>query len=142
MAIGKNVNEDRPWELGILDPNSRQDSLFFNAYVTLENKSFTTSGNYFNYRMVNDQKFSHTIDPKGGYPVTHNLLSASVFTSNCTLADAWGTALMTMGYEKGVEVLNDHPELGALLIFSNPDGSLGTYVTPNMVSSVSFREAE
>lgn len=139
MAIGRNMAEDRPWEIGILDPNSLPDNLFFKAYVTLEDKSFTTSGSYFNYRIVDGQKFSHTIDPKNGYPVNRNLLSVSVFTDNCTTADAWATAFMTMGHSAAMDFLERHPDIDALLIYSKEDGSLGTYVTPGLVSSISFQ---
>jgi len=128
MAVGMNLQSGKPWELGILDPNSTNDNQFFKAYVTLSDKSFTTSGNYFNYREVDGKKYSHTIDPSTGYPATRAILSASVFADDATTADAWATALMVMGHEKAIEVLKKHPEIDAFLIYTSPDG-LATFAT-------------
>lgn len=112
------------------------DHQFFKAYVTLTDKSFTTSGNYFNYREENGVRYSHTIDPVTGYPARRAILSASVFSSDCTTADTWGTALMVMGHEKAMEVLKDHPEIDVLLIYSTPGGKSETYVTPGATSYI------
>lgn len=135
MACGINLQSGKPWELGILDPGSTPTKQFFKAYITLTDRSFTTSGNYFNYREVNGQKFSHTISPQTGYPVQHNLLSASVFAANCTLADAWGTALMVMGHERAVEVLRQNPQIDAFLIYSTPDG-IATFATEGITGLI------
>lgn len=128
MAVGKNLQSGKPWELGILDPNSTNDNQFFKAYISLSDKSFTTSGNYFNYREVDGKKYSHTIDPFTGYPATRAILSASVFADDATTADAWGTAFMVMGHEKAIAILKKHPEIDAFLIYSTPDG-LATFAT-------------
>jgi FAD:protein FMN transferase len=136
MAVGKNLKSDKPWEIGILDPNSTSENQFFKAYVSLTDKSFTTSGNYFNYRIIDGKKYSHTIDPATGYPVQRALLSASIFTTDCITADAWGTAIMVMGHEKAIEILEEHPELEVLLIYSTPDGKMETFVTPGISSLV------
>lgn len=128
MAVGKNLQSGKPWELGILNPNSTRDNQYFKAYVSLTDKSFTTSGNYFNYRELDGKKYSHTIDPFTGYPATRALLSASIFAEDATLADAWGTALMVMGHEKAIETLKKHPEIDAFLIYSTNEG-LATFAT-------------
>ncbi len=129
MAVGKNLKSGKPWEIGILDPNSTRENQFFKAYVSLTDKSFTTSGNYFNFRIINGKKYSHTIDPKTGYPAQRAILSASVFTTDCITADAWGTAIMSMGHEKAIEVLKKHPEIDVLLFYTSPDGKIETYMT-------------
>lgn len=128
MACGINLKSGKSWELGILDPNSTPDNQFFKATVSLSDQSFTTSGNYFNYREVDGKKYSHTIDPQTGYPATRSILSASVFTSDCTTADARGTALMVMGHERAIELLKQHPEIDAFLIYTTPDG-IATFAT-------------
>ena len=128
MACGINLKSRKPWELGILDPNSTHENQFFKAYVLLSDKSFTTSGNYFNYREIDGKKYSHTIDPETGYPATRSILSASVFTSDCTTADAWGTAFMVMGHERAIEVLKKRPEIDAFLIYTTPEG-IATFAT-------------
>ena len=132
MAVGKNLKTDKSWEIGILDPNSTYENQFFKAYVALTDKSFTTSGNYFNYREINGKKYSHTIDPETGFPAQHAILSASIFTTDCATADAWGTALMVMGHEKAIELLKNHPELEVILMYSNAEGKVDTFITPGI----------
>lgn len=135
MAIGINLQSGKSWELGILDPNSTEREQKFKAYVSLTNRSFTTSGNYFNYREVDGKKYSHTIDPTTGYPAMREILSASVFADDCTTADAWGTAIMSMGHTKAIELLKKHPELDAFLIYSTEDG-MATFATEKINKSL------
>jgi thiamine biosynthesis lipoprotein len=129
VAWGINLKTKKPWEIGILDPNSTRDNQFFKAYASLSNRAFTTSGSYFNYREVDGKKFAHTIDPETGYPAKRALLSVTVFSADCTTADAWGTALMVMGHEKAIELMKQHPELDVLLLYTNAEGKLESYVT-------------
>jgi thiamine biosynthesis lipoprotein len=132
VASGKNLQKGSYWKVGILDPNSTRESQFYKAYVTLRDQSFTTAGNYFNYRTINKKKYGHTIDPRTGYPVEHTLLSASVFAHDCTTADAWDTAFMVMGVSESIAFLSARSDLEALLIFLSPEGHLQTYVTPGL----------
>jgi thiamine biosynthesis lipoprotein len=133
LAVGKNLQTNALWRVGILDPNSTIDAQFFKAYVSLENKSFTTSGNYFNYKVIDGRKYGHTIDPASGYPVQHSLLSASVFATDCTTADAWATAFMVMGIERSKEILESLPELEVIFIYAGEGTSLETYVSPSLI---------
>ena len=132
MACGMNIKSGKQWELGILDPNSKKDSLFFKAYVKLTDKSFTTSGNYFNYRIIGGKKYSHTIDPKTGYQAERAILSSSVFAANAITADAWATAFMVMGHEKAIEILKSHLELDAFFIYTSSDGKMEWYKTKGL----------
>jgi thiamine biosynthesis lipoprotein len=132
VASGKNLEKGAYWKVGILDPNSTRDNQFYKAYVTLRDQSFTTAGNYFNYRTIDGKKYGHTIDPRTGYPAEHTLLSASVFAHDCTTADAWDTAFMVMGVNESIAFLSAQPTLEALLIFSSPEGQLQTYVTSGL----------
>jgi thiamine biosynthesis lipoprotein len=136
MACGVNLDTGKPWKIGILDPNSTRAKQFFKAYVSLSNKSFTTSGNYFNYKEIDGRKYSHTIDPETGYPVQREILSASVFATDCTTADAWATAFMVMGHDRAVEILKQKKELDAFLVFSTPEGRIDTYITEGISSFI------
>lgn len=138
MAIGKNLKKDKPWTIGILDPNSTPEHQFFKAYMVLHDQGFTTSGNYFNYQVIDGRKFGHTIDPVTGYPVQHSLLSASVFADDCTTADAWATAFMVMGLEKAIETVKGHDNIDALFIYSTPDGDVNTWMTKNIEEQVTL----
>ena len=138
VAWGKNLKESKGWEIGILDPGSDYIEKKFKAYVTLNNKAFTTSGNYFNYREVDGIRYSHTIDPQTGFPVQRELLSATVFAADCSTADAWATAFMSMGHVKGQKILLNHPELDALFIYSSSEG-IKTYITDRISAEVQIQ---
>ena len=122
VSWGRNVQDDRDWEIGILNPNSDYVEQKFIATTRLLNEGYSTSGNYFNYREVDGIKYSHTIDPVSGYPVQHPLLSATVFAADCATADAWATGFMSMGHMKGIEVLKAHPELAVIFVYSTRNG--------------------
>jgi len=136
MACGTNLDTGKPWKIGILDPNSIREKQFFKAYASLSDRSFTTSGNYFNYKEIDGRKYSHTINPETGYPVQREILSASVFTTDCTTADAWATAFMVMGHDRAVEILKQKKDLDAFLVFSTPDGKIETYMTEGISSFI------
>lgn len=126
---GKNSVADRSWSVYILDPSSTRENIKQLAILQLPEAGLATSGNYFNYRVVDGRKYSHTLNPVTGYPIDHPLLSASVIATTCMEADALATAFMVMGHEKAIEYLGAHPEIDALLVFSLPDGSISTYQT-------------
>lgn len=138
VAAGKNLASDRPWRIGILDPLSTPDNQFFKAYVSLRDGAFTTAGSYFNYREVEGKRFSHTIDPATGYPAEHRLLSVSVFAVDCLTADAWDTAFMVMGHEWTIAWLKTHPEIQALLLYTDDDGSIASYATSGISAAITY----
>lgn len=138
IAAGKNLARNQAWRIGIIDPNSTRDDQYMKAYVSLNNQSFTTAGNYFNYRVIDGRKYSHTIHPATGYPVEMPVLSVSVFAADCTVADAWDTALMVMGHERAIKLLQDHRELEALLMFTGTDGGVEVYTTPGISHAVTL----
>lgn len=142
MAVGKNMKTGEPWKLGILDPTSTREDQRFKAYVSLSDRSFTTSGNYFNYHIINGVRYSHTIDPRTGYPSRKAILSASVFAPDATIADCWGTALMSMGHEQAIELLKVQDEIDAFLMFSGADGTIQTYITPGLEGILTIEQDE
>ncbi len=135
-ASGWNLRQDRAWTIGILDPNSTPDNQFFKAYVKLRDRAFTTSGNYFNYKVVNGRKYGHSIDPATGYPAQHSLLSASVFSDECTVADAWATAFMVMGMESAIQHVTTRRDLDAIFLYSDDAGNIQAYISDGIRDSV------
>jgi FAD:protein FMN transferase len=118
------------WMVGIEKPAANQDSeRALKAVVALKNKSIATSGNYRKYYEENGIRYSHTIDPKTGYPVQHSLLSASVMADNTAVADAYATSFMVMGFEKSRDFVENHKNLDAFFIYSDDDGVVQTYLT-------------
>ena len=99
--------------------------------IYLENESVVTSGNYRKFYIENGVKYSHTIDPKTGKPVTHSLLSASVIAKDATTADALATAFMVMGLKKAQQFLDVHKEYAAYLIYSDKEGNMQTWQSNN-----------
>lgn len=134
---GVNLERDDNWRVGILDPRSSEMDQFYYATVELQNKSMATSGNYFNYRMVDGTRYSHTISPFTGFPIVLPILSATVIAEDCQSADALATAFMVMGHEKAKEFLNNNPEYEALLIYTSEENDIKHYATDGL--EISFR---
>lgn len=118
------------WNVAIEMPSkSSDDPRSIQAVVLLQDMAISTSGNYRKYYMENGRRFSHEIDPKTGYPVTHSTLSVSVLATDCMTADAYATAFMVMGVEKGRDFLKKHPKMDAYFIYTEPGGKINTYYT-------------
>jgi len=99
-ASGLNKRK-KTWILGIEQPNISGRTAY--TTVSLNDKSLATSGDYRNYFEKDGVRYSHTIDPKTGYPVKHKLASVSVIADSCMESDALATALMVMGEERGYQ---------------------------------------
>ena len=99
-AKGKN-KEGKVWRVGIEKPKNERA---LEVVVNLENKSLATSGSYRKFFEKDGKKYSHAIDPKTGYPVTHSVLSMSVLANDCMTADAFATAFLVMGLEKAKRI--------------------------------------
>lgn len=128
----KGVNdEDETWKIGIDKPidDSTLSSRALEDIVYLKNQAIATSGNYRQFYIKNGIKYSHTIDPKTGFPVFHSLLSTSVFTKDCMTADAYATAFMVMGLKKSIKIVKNDPKLEAYFIYSNKKGEMKIYCT-------------
>lgn len=127
------------WQVGIDKPvdNNMIPGADLQAVITLKNRSLATSGNYRKFYEKNGIKFVHTINPKTGYPVVSNLLSATVIADDCATADAFATSLMVMGLEKSIEFLNSNTFLDAYLIYADEQGRFRTYLTPGLKNLIS-----
>ncbi len=118
------------WSVAIEMPTKNvDDERAIQAVVSLEDMAISTSGSYRKYYEENGIRLSHTIDPVTGYPVKHSTLSVSVLAKDCMTADAYATAFMVMGVEKGKVFLEKHPDLEVYFIYTSADGSLKTFYT-------------
>ena len=97
-CMGTNL-QGQPWRIAIDRPQAEGRTL--QAVLPLDNQSVCTSGNYRKVTVVNGQKLSHTLDPRTGAPVTHNLLSATIVTPSAAYADAYATVCMVLGPDRG-----------------------------------------
>ena len=137
--VTKGINQkQQPWRIGVNKPT--EDSLNTNqelqTVLNVTDIAMATSGNYRNFYYKNGKKYAHTIDPKTGYPVQHSLLSATVLAKNCATADAYATSFMVMGLEKAKEILRQHSELMAYLIYTNDDGKTEVWYSPTLKEKI------
>lgn len=101
-----------PWKIGIADPDDRNKILLF---IPLYNASVATSGDYEQFFMVNNVRYSHTINPLTGMPVT-GVKSVTVFSPGAELSDALATAVNVMGVRKGIDFINQLPHTHCIMI--------------------------
>lgn len=133
---------EKPWRTAIEDPTVEVYEQKILAVVELKDRAVATSGNYRNYYVKDGVKYVHTIDPSSGYPISHTLLSASVFADNCMLADAYATAFMVLGVEKAKSVLSKNKSLDAYLIYSGENGDVLTFVSDGIAPNIEKLDVE
>ena len=131
----------KKWQIGI----DRPDEILFEeqrplqTVLSLTDCGMATSGNYRQYYYRNGKKYAHTIHPVTGYPVDHNLLSATVVSSSSMRADAYATAFMVLGVDSSLAICNRLPDVACYLIAEGEgkdyevyysDGFSGFFSTP------------
>jgi len=128
FAAGHREDNTR-WRIGINRP--RADAAFDEVYkvVGMYNQAFATSGDYRNFFEVDGTRYSHVIDPRSGYPVSNGVAGVSIVAGTCTFADGLATAVMVMGAEKGLELLDRLDGVEGLIVVEQTDGTLADYVS-------------
>lgn len=115
----RGINPDNStWQIGIEKPLNDQRSI--QTIITLDNTAMATSGDYRNYFEENGTRYSHTIDPTTGKPITHKLASVTVLHPSTMTSDALATALLVLGPERGLELALKE-NLTALFIIRDQD---------------------
>jgi thiamine biosynthesis lipoprotein len=132
---GKNAKGES-WHIAIDAPLAETGTgRVFDAIVLVDNAAICTSGSYRKFRNVGGRRLSHAIDPATGYPVEHNLVSATVRAHTAATADALATACLVMGPERAktfiAEYKSQHPEerVDAYFLMAQPDGSWDAWMT-------------
>lgn len=120
---GSQPNGD-PWTVGIADPDRK--FLPF-ASLQLSDVSVATSGNYEKFVYIDGVKYSHTIDPKTGYPV-RGIKSVTVICPSAEIADAMTTPILVMGIKAGVGMINQMKNISCIVI----DDSGRIYTSDNI----------
>ena len=124
VEIGGEVSAvDKPYDYNFMPGQDLQ------VILDLEDISMATSGNYRKFFEENGVKYSHSIDPKTGYPVRHNLLSVTVTAPDCMSADAFATAFMIMGMDKSMKLVKKLDGIEAYFIYSDEKGDFCTEFT-------------
>lgn len=113
-AWGTQAN-GKPWTIGIADPDNAQ--LPF-SYMNITDMAVATSGNYEKFVTINGKKYSHTINPKTGLPVT-GIKSVTIISPNAEIADAMATPVTIMGVKAGLNLINQVKQLACIIIDDN-----------------------
>lgn len=128
LTKGKNA-EGKEWRIGIDKPVAFSENRPLQVILKLSNKALATSGSYRKFKEHDGRKFSHAIDPRTGYSVTHNVLSVSIIADDCMAADAWATTFLILGMEESKSLLREL-SLEAYFIYSDEEGGLHVEMTP------------
>lgn len=142
IVVQGNSDKRLPWKIGVTKPtdDSTQTNNELQTVLNLSNTAMATSGNYRRFYYKNGKKYAHTIDPKTGYPVQHNILSATVLANTCAKADAYATSFMVLGLEKTQQVLQHHPDLMVYLIYADGQGKNKVWYSPSLKKAIQGAE--
>jgi len=107
--------DGRQWTIAITNPN---DKAHVFSYMNISNMAVATSGNYEKYVVIGGKKYSHTINPRTGLPVT-GIKSVTIITTNAEIADAMATPVTIMGINAGLDMINQMKNIEAIIIDDN-----------------------
>ena len=120
-AIGKN-QFGKTWSFGIETPTiNPQTQTNYDFIIELKNRSMATSGDYRQYSIINEKIYSHTINPRTGYPSINNVASVTVLSPKCIDADALSTSLMILEINEGLKLVESIDDVEALIILRDND---------------------
>ncbi len=114
----------KPWRIAIERPErSALPKQTIQRVLTIADRAVATSGDYRQYFEHEGKFYSHTIDPKTGKPVNHSLASATVIAKDAMSADGWATAVMVLGPERGMELVESVDDVETVLLIRRDDGT-------------------
>lgn len=105
----------KKWTIGVADPDAPNAAF---SYMEISNKAVATSGNYEKFVTINGKKYSHTIDPKTGLPIT-GIKSVTIISGNAEFADAMATPIAVMGIKAGLFLIDQIADLYCIIIDDN-----------------------
>ncbi len=126
----KGLKYGAKWRVGIDKPIEGNDIAGQELQTILEitDRAMATSGNYRKFYIKDGKKYSHSINPKTGYPSYQNILSATILADDCMSADAYATACMVSGLDKSIEMIENDPTLDAYFVYSDEvNGEMKVY---------------
>jgi thiamine biosynthesis lipoprotein len=121
--------DGQPWRIGVNRPRAEAAPDEVYRVVALHDGALATSGDYRNQFEKDGVRYSHIIDPRTGRPITNRVVSASVLAPDCTLADGLATAVMVMGAEEGISLLERLDGVEGLVVTEGPGGRLEDHAT-------------
>ena len=122
---GRKLPGKEPMKIGIETPSATEfDAPAIREVITIGDGAVTTSGSYRKFRESGGMRLSHIIDPKTGFPVQREIISATVVAPEAITADGFDNALLAAGIDGAFEILRTHPGMEAYLIYRKPDGAV------------------
>lgn len=122
---GRKLPDNEPMKIGIETPSSNEfDAPAIREVISIGDGAVTTSGSYRKFRESGGMRLSHIIDPKTGFPVQREIISATVVAPEAITADGFDNALLAAGIDGAFEILRAHPGMEAYLIYRKPDGTV------------------
>ncbi|MHC6646576.1 FAD:protein FMN transferase [Alteromonas sp. HB246098] len=116
--------ENRNWVIAVEKPVSETRAI--QRLIKPSDAAIATAGDYRIFYEEKNVRYSHLIDPKTGRPITHRMVSTSVISPSCMVADGLATAFLIMGLEKAMNLANEH-NIAALFITKNIDGTFSEH---------------
>ncbi len=104
-----------PWTIGIADPDAIRRPF---SYMNITDMAVATSGNYEKYVIIDGKKYSHTINPHTGLPVS-GIKSVTIICPNAEIADAMATPVMIMGIQAGIAMIDQIKNIACIIIDDN-----------------------
>ena len=140
----KGKRDGNLWRIGIDRPkdNNLEPGEDLEAIIRISDKALATSGNYRKFYVEDGIKYSHTIDPRTGYPAKNTLLSATIVADDCAMADGIATACMVLGKDGAIDFITKHPEFGGYLIYSDQNGTFTTWMSDDIRKSTTETDNE
>ncbi len=114
ITWGRQANQ-QPWTIGIAHPDNARTAF---SWLNISGLAIATSGNYEKYVLINGKKYSHTVNPKTGMPVT-GIKSVTIISPYAEIADAMATPVMVMGVQAGLNLINQIDYLGCIIVDDN-----------------------
>ncbi|MFC3810897.1 FAD:protein FMN transferase [Lacihabitans lacunae] len=107
-----NQASGKPWTIALAHPDIKNKAF---SSLDISNLAVATSGNYEKFVMINGKKYSHTINPKTGLPIT-GIKSVSVICTSAELADAMATPVTILGVKAGLGLINQMKGIACVII--------------------------
>jgi thiamine biosynthesis lipoprotein len=104
--------DGKQWTIGIADPNHKNRPF---SYLNISNMAVATSGDYEKFVMIDGKRYSHTINPQTGLPVT-GIKSVTIIAPNAEIADALATPVTVMGVKVGLDLINQIKGIGCVIV--------------------------
>ncbi|MFN2267850.1 MAG: FAD:protein FMN transferase [Desulfonatronovibrio sp.] len=130
MYAGQAKPDGTAWKIGISAPLPQAGADDYIETVKITNQALATSGDYRNYFIKDNIRYSHIIDPTTGYPVRQDIVSATVKADSCALADALATAMLIMNKDQALQLSAESEQLEVLLIQMGRNEEISIHSSP------------